>query len=76
MSKSERLKAEIGFHEKLFFSSMALIMALIGWGASNYQTVSEWILLGAALGLLFSIGFGVWNYRQIQKLLEALEDAK
>lgn len=55
---------------------MALIMALIGWGVSHYQTVSEWILLGATFGLLFSIGFGVWNYRQIQKLLEELDDAE
>ena len=31
MSKIERIKAEISFHEKMFFAALAVLMALVGW---------------------------------------------
>ena len=40
MSKLDRLKAEISFHEKMFFTAIAMILGLLGWAANNYLTVS------------------------------------
>jgi hypothetical protein len=45
MSESESIKADIAFHEKMFFSAIAALMALIGWMASNYMTVSILIMM-------------------------------
>ena len=74
MSKTDRLKAEISFHEKMFFTAIAMILGLLGWAANNYLSISFEILFLSAAGLFGSIGFGVWNYRHIKKLLEKLED--
>jgi len=35
MSKIERIKAEISFHEKMFFAALAVVMALVGWAAEH-----------------------------------------
>ena len=75
MSKSDKLKAEIAFHEKMFFAALAVIVALVAWAVENYQTISWWILATAVVGLFLSVGFGLWNYRQIRTLLEELDDA-
>ena len=75
MSKSDRLKAEIAFHEKMFFASLALTLAIIGWTVEKADTTSNMMLIGAALCSALTSGFGIWNYRQIRSLLEELEDA-
>jgi|CXWL01.1.fsa_nt_gi hypothetical protein len=74
MSKIERIKAEISFHEKMFFAALAVIMALVGWAAENYLTISFWILLLCALGFFCSLAFALWSYKQIKRLLEDLEN--
>jgi hypothetical protein len=32
MPKIERIKAEISFHEKMFFAALAMVLALVGGG--------------------------------------------
>jgi len=44
MPKIDRIKAEISFHEKMFFAALAVVMALVGWAAEHYLTTSFWIL--------------------------------
>jgi len=58
MPKIERIKAEISFHEKMFFAALAVVMALAGWAAEHYLTISFWILLLCASGF-----FVVWLLR-------------
>jgi len=74
MSKTDRLKAEISFHEKMFFTAIAIILGLLGWAANNYLSISFEILFLSVAGLLGAIAFGIWNYKHIKKLLEKLED--
>ena len=31
MSESDSIKANIAFHEKMFFAAIAILVALIGW---------------------------------------------
>ncbi|MEQ1544417.1 hypothetical protein [Methyloglobulus sp.] len=74
MPRIERIKAEISFHEKMFFAALAVILALVGWAAEHYLTVSFWILLLCALGFFCSLVFALWSYKQIKRLLEDLEN--
>ena len=76
MSKSDRLKAEIAFHEKMFFAALAMLFAIVGWTIEKADTISDLMLIGATLSAVFSAGFGLWNYRQIHSLFEELEDAE
>ncbi len=61
MSKIERIKAEISFHEKMFFAALAVVMALVGWAAEHYLTISFWILLLCASGFFCSLAFALWK---------------
>ena len=74
MSKLDRLKAEIAFHEKMFFSSVAAMLALIAWLSASYTAGPAWLLFLAVLGLLGVSVFGVDQYRRIKKLLVELEE--
>jgi len=75
MSTSDRLKAEIAFHEKMFFTSIAVIFAILGWTIEKARVINSILLIGVFLVTLFAIGFSVWNYKQISALLEELENA-
>lgn len=74
MSKVDRIKAEISFHEKMFFAALAVILALVGWAAEHYLIISFWILLLCAIGFFCSLAFALWSYKQIKRLLENLEN--
>ncbi len=74
MPKIDRIKAEIAFHEKMFFAALAVILAVIGWAAERYLMVSFWILSLAGVGLFCSLGFAFWSYKRMKRLLEDLEN--
>lgn len=76
MSKLDRLKAEISFHEKMFFTAIAMILGLLGWAINNYLSVNAAVLFLSLISLIGAVGFGVWNYKKIKQLLERLEDAE
>ena len=76
MRKLDRLKAEISFHEKMFFTAIAIILGLLGWAANNFLTVNSFVLLLSLIGLLGAVGFGIWNYKKIKQLLEGLENVE
>jgi F0F1-type ATP synthase assembly protein I len=74
MSETESIKANIAFHEKIFFAAIATLMTLIGWIVSNY-TVTNSILLVVALAIgFFSGGFVIYQYRLIKRLIKELEN--
>ncbi len=75
MSKLDRIKADISFHEKMFFAALAVIVGLIGWSASNFLNVPLFILLLALSGVMGAAIFGVFQYRFIKNLIRELEDA-
>lgn len=59
MSKADAIKAEIGFHEKMFFAALAGLLTLIGWLASSYKTASLCMIIAAVGGLLGAGLFGI-----------------
>ena len=74
MSNLDKIKAEISFHEKMFFAALAVIIGLIGWAASNFLNVPSFVLLLILVGVLASSVFGVFQYRFIKRLIRELED--
>jgi hypothetical protein len=76
MGKLDRIKAEISFHEKMFFTAIAIMLGLLGWAANNYRSTDAVVLFLAMIGLVGAAGFGVWNYKKIKQLLEKLENAE
>ncbi len=74
MSESESIKADIAFHEKMFFTAIAALMTLIGWMASNYTTANS-LLLSAVLIVSFFAGtYVVYQYRLIKRLIKELKN--
>lgn len=59
MSKLDRIKAEISFHEKMFFTAIAMMLGLLGWAANNYLATDAAVLYLAMIGLIGAAGFGV-----------------
>ena len=74
MPKIDRIKAEIAFHEKMFFAALAVILAVIGWAAERYLVISFWMLLLTGVGFFCSLGFAFWSYKRMKQLLEDLEN--
>jgi len=74
MSKLDRIKAEISFHEKMFFAAVAAVLALMGWLAANIESDNTILLFLGVCALLGSVIFGLQQYRVVKRLLKALED--
>ena len=75
MGELDKIKAEISFHEKMFFAALAVIIGLIGWAASNFLNVPSFILLLILVAVFASSVFGVFQYRFIKRLIKELENA-
>jgi hypothetical protein len=64
MSELDRLKLEIGFHEKMFFSALAVLLGLLGWLAVHFETEGILVLVLATGSSL------IMNWRSCTFLLE------
>ena len=74
MSESESIKANIAFHEKMFFAAIAVLVTLAGWMASNYTIVSGLLLVSAFVVSVFSGVYVIYQYRLIKRLIKELKD--
>ena len=74
MSRLDRIKAEIAFHEKMLFASIAAMLALIGWLTAKYQDQAAWLVFLGVAALFGICVFGIDQYRRIKKLLVELEE--
>ena len=74
MSEAESIKANIAFHEKMFFAAIAILVTLIGWMASNYTMVNSFLLSSAFIVSLFSGTYVIYQYRLIKRLIKELKD--
>jgi len=69
MGELDKIKLEINFHEKMFFSALAVLLALLGWMVLNFKSVEETILLLAMVSSVLSSGIVVRSYFQIRALI-------
>ena len=76
MSRIDSLKANIAFHEKMFFAALAIVLSLTGWIVTNYLAVRVPLLILAFAVNVGGIAFGVYQYRVIKQLIRELENAE
>lgn len=76
MSESESIKANIAFHEKMFFAAIAALMALIGWMSSKYMVASSLLLIIVLVVSFFSGIYVVYQYCLIKRLIKELKDVE
>ena len=72
MPKIDKIKADISFHEKLFFGFMAALFAQIAWIAANYEARWRLLLISWAT-MIGTTAFCLSQYRTIKGLIEELE---
>ena len=74
MGELDEKKLEIDYLEKLFFAALAAVFALLGWLASNYESVSLVILVLAFISFLVGVLF-VYNVNsKIRKLIREVRE--
>ena len=73
MPKIDKIKADISFHEKLFFGFMAALFAQIAWVAANYESIRWWFLLVSLVAMIGTTAFCLSQYRKSKGLIEELE---
>lgn len=76
MPKLDRLIQELTTQRQLFFLSIAVIMGILGYLASN---LGEWPLWLGSVGVgcvLVAVLFGLSRYTRMKELLEEIEDCE
>jgi len=75
MSKSEKIKEEIGWLKLVFAVCVALGASLVGWLAQNYATANGVIISVGAVGAVGLASIVFYTRRRIYQRLQELEDA-
>jgi len=74
MSKSEKIKEQIGWLKVAFGLLVAMTASLIGWMASNYEVADPLFMVSSVvLVVIFVYGIAVVNLKAFDKMNE-LED--
>ena len=74
MSKSDRIKEELGWLKIVFAVLVAVDVSLVGWLAENYQRASHLLVVCASVGAIFTTIIIVWLNRAAMRRFRALED--
>jgi membrane protein YdbS with pleckstrin-like domain len=74
MSKSDRIKEELGWLKIVFAVLVAVDVSLVGWLAQNYQTASQLLVVCALVAVSFVTVVVVWVNRAAIRRFKALED--
>jgi hypothetical protein len=74
MSKSDRLKEELGWLKIVFAVLVAVDVSLVGWLAENYRTAAQVLVVCAFGAVIFTTTVVVWVNRAAMRRFEALED--
>ena len=74
MGELDKKKAELGFWEKIFFTSFAAVFGLAGWFSAHYKNSDFAFLFASSIAFIFSVLFVVIAYRKVQKIINELGD--
>jgi uncharacterized membrane protein YeiH len=74
VANSERLKAEISFREKLLIFALAMIAAMSGWIATNFDKTETWALILGLFATVILTACSVYQHWRVGKLLENFDD--
>jgi 4-hydroxybenzoate polyprenyltransferase len=74
MSKSDRIKEELGWLKIVFAVLVAIDVSLVGWLAQNYQSAPQLLVACALIAVTFITGVVVSVNRAAIRRFKALED--
>jgi 4-hydroxybenzoate polyprenyltransferase len=74
MSKSDRLKEELGWLKIVFAVLVAVDVSLVGWLAENYRSATPLLVVCAFTAVVFTTIVVIWVNRAAMRRFEALED--
>ena len=74
MSRSDRIKEELGWLKLVFAVSVVINASLVGWIAENYQTALQLLVVGAFVGVFFTTLVVVLINRAAVRRFRSLED--
>jgi 4-hydroxybenzoate polyprenyltransferase len=74
MSRSDRLKEELGWLKIVFAILVAIDLSLVGWLAENYQSAARLLVICAFVAVTFTTTVVVFVNRAAMRRFEALED--
>jgi hypothetical protein len=74
MSKSDRIREEIGWLKLVFGVLVAVDVSLLGWLAQNYANADAVLLVVGLVAIVVLTGGIVWVNRAAYRRIEELED--
>ena len=74
MSKSDRIKKELGWLKIVFAVLVAIDVSLVGWLAQNYRSTPQLLVVCALIAVTFVTAVVVWVNRAAISRFKTLED--
>jgi putative effector of murein hydrolase LrgA (UPF0299 family) len=74
MSRSDRIKEELGWLKLVFAASVAIDVSLVGWLAENSRDAAQLLVVGAFIGVIFTSLVAGWINRAAMRRFRSLED--
>ncbi|EAI3581728.1 TPA: hypothetical protein VCM63_001950 [Campylobacter coli] len=75
MAKIDELKEELGILKFWLGITVATLLALIGWSATNYQKADWFLLVGAVICIFIAIGFLIVINKKIKAKIKEIGKA-
>jgi F0F1-type ATP synthase assembly protein I len=73
VSKTERIKEELGWYKVVFGVLVAMAVSIVGWLAQNHSTAQPAFLVVTLMVVLGLVGGIIWVNRVVFKRLDQLE---
>ena len=70
----DRIKEQIGWLKVVFGFATAIVVSLMGWGASNYEVASTAEMISATIAVALFTGVIILVNKIAYKKMEELED--
>jgi len=74
MSKTDKLKEEIGWLKVVFGILMATDISLVAWIAQNYASTNMFLLVFCGMAVVLVTGAVVWVNRTAYRKIDELEE--
>lgn len=74
MPNLDSLKEELSIHKQLFFMSIGVIIATVGWLIANLTTLSALVMVCGVVAILSCIVYCYLKRKTINRLLQEIKD--
>ncbi len=75
MAQIDRIKESLSVQKQLLYIAIAVMLSLLAWIATNYETTKLELLIFGFISILLSIVFIYTRFKKINRLLDEIEHA-